>query len=470
MSDNRKIVILGSSGSIGQTALRLLSSGRTGLEVVGLAVRRDTESLLRDAVRFNVRHIAVADCEAARALRARLPDGLVLHEGDEGVEELAGMEADVLLCALVGMAGLRPVLRAIETGKDIALATKEVLVAAGEIVMRERERRGVRITPVDSEHSAIFQCLQSAAYVPACVRTVSGGPQSPAAADARERIPPQAASPGGPQSPAAADARERVPPQAASPGGPQSPAAADARERVPPHAAFSEFSIRRLILTASGGPFAFRPELDFDKVTVADALNHPRWKMGRKITVDSASMMNKGLEIIEARWLFNIPVDRIDVLVHPESIVHSLVEFIDGTQLAELSVPDMTFAINYSLTWPFRTSREDFGFKPGLLDLAEAGALHFSTPDPARFPALRLAREAVAAGGTYTAALNGANEVAVQAFLDGRIKFSAIWRIVEEALSAHKSAPSASNLDEVFEADRSARAFAASRIQGFGLE
>ena len=431
MSDNRKIVILGSSGSIGQTALRLLSSGRTGLDVVGLAVRRDTESLLRDAKRFNVRHIAVADREAARALRARLPDGLVLHEGDEGVEELAGMEADVLLCALVGMAGLRPVLRAIKTGKDIALATKEVLVAAGEIVMRERERRDVRITPVDSEHCAIFQCLQSAAYSPACVRT---------------------AAPGGPRFVAAA-----------APGGPQSSAAADARERVPP-AAFSEDSIRRLILTASGGPFAFRPELDFDKVTVADALNHPRWKMGRKITVDSASMMNKGLEIIEARWLFNIPVDRIDVLVHPESIVHSLVEFIDGTQLAELSVPDMTFAINYALTWPFRTSREDFGFKPGLLDLAEAGALHFSTPDPARFPALRLAREAVAAGGTYTAALNGANEVAVQAFLDGRIKFSAIWRIVEEALAAHKSARSASNLDEVFEADRSARAFAASHI------
>ena len=411
MGATRKIVILGSSGSIGQTALKLLSSGRTGLEVVGLAVRHDTESLLRDAARFNVRHIAVADREAARALRARLPDGLVLHEGDEGVEELAGMEADVLLCALVGMAGLRPVLRAIETGKDIALATKEVLVAAGEIVMRERERRGVRITPVDSEHSAIFQCLQSAAYTPACVRT-------------------------------------------ATPGGPCAVAAA----------APSENSIRRLILTASGGPFAFRPELDFDKVTVADALNHPRWKMGRKITVDSASMMNKGLEIIEARWLFNIPVDRIDVLVHPESIVHSLVEFIDGTQLAELSVPDMTFAINYALTWPLRTSRENFGFKPNLLDLAEAGALHFSTPDPKRFPALRLAREAVAAGGTYTAALNGANEVAVQAFLDGRIKFSAIWRIVEEALAAHKSAPSASNLDEVFEADRSARAFAASRI------
>ena len=403
----RRLIVLGSSGSIGQTTLRLLASGRTGFEVAGLAVRRDIDSLLRDAARFHVRHVAVADREAARALRARLPEGMVLHEGDEGVEELAGLEADVLLCALVGMSGLRPVLRAIETGKDIALATKEVLVAAGEIVMRERERRGVRITPVDSEHSAIFQCLQPAASAPACVRTAGDAGGRPA-----------------------------------------------------------EEAVRRLILTASGGPFAFRPELDFDKVTVADALNHPRWKMGRKITVDSASMMNKGLEIIEARWLFNVPVDRIDVVVHPESIVHSLVEFVDGAQLAELSVPDMTFAINYALAWPYRTSREDFGFKPGLLDLAAAGTLHFSAPDPMRFPALRLAREAVAAGGTCTAVLNGANEVAVQAFLDGQIKFSAIWRIVEEALAAHQSPPSASDLGEVFEADRWARAFAGRAVAG----
>ena len=403
---SRKLVILGSSGSIGQTALRLLSSGRTGFQVAGLAVRRDTDSLLRDAARFGVRHIAVADRDAARALRRRLPPDLVLHEGDEGVEELAGIEADALLCAMVGMAGLRPVMRAMETGKDIALATKEVLVAAGEVVMRERARRGIRITPVDSEHSAIFQCLQSAAYAPECVRVADAGGARPA-----------------------------------------------------------EEAIRRLILTASGGPFAFRPELDFDKVTVDDALNHPKWRMGRKITIDSATMMNKGLEIIEARWLFNIPVERIGVLVHPESIVHSLVEFVDGTQLAELSVPDMTFAINYALTWPFRTSRDDFGFKPGLLDLASAGTLHFSEPDPVRFPALRLAREASAAGGTFTAVLNGANEVAVQAFLDGRIRFSTIWGIVEEALAAHKSPASASDLGEVFEADRWARAFAADRCR-----
>lgn len=404
MNSRRKIIILGSSGSIGQTTLRLLSSGETDYEVVGLAVNSNIDALLRDAEKFNVKHIAVADKDAAKALRCRLPDGIVLHEGDDGVCELAGLEADVLLCAMVGMSGLRPVMRAIETGKDIALATKEVLVSAGEIVMRERIRKNIRITPVDSEHSAIFQCLQSGAYIPSCVRC-KDDTEAP-----------------------------------------------------------SEDSIRRLILTASGGPFAFRPELDFDKVTVAEALNHPKWKMGRKITVDSASMMNKGLEIIEARWLFNIPVDKIDVLVHPESIVHSLVEFIDGTQLAELSVPDMTFAINYAITWPRRTSRDTFGFKPGLLDLAQAGTLHFTTPDPQRFPALRLAREASAAGGTYTAVLNGANEVAVQAFLDERILFSSIWHIVEEALSAHKSAASASTLDEVFEADHWARQFAAERI------
>jgi 1-deoxy-D-xylulose-5-phosphate reductoisomerase len=330
---------------------------------------------------------------------------MTLHSGEEGLLELVSLEADAVLCATVGMSGLRPVMRAMETGKDIALATKEVLVAAGEFVMRERERLGRVITPVDSEHSAIFQCLQSSAFDPYCVRRAGG--RDPA-----------------------------------------------------------EDSIRRLILTASGGPFAFRPELDFDKVTVADALNHPKWKMGRKITIDSATMMNKGLEIIEARWLFNIPPERIDVLVHPESIVHSLVEFTDGTQLAELSEPDMTFAINYALSWPKRLPREEFGFKPPLLDLAASGALRFHKPDPERFPALRLAREAVAAGGTATAVLNGANEVAVEAFLEGRIRFSAIWGIVGDALAAAPSPSGPVGLGEIFDADAWARDFAARRCAG----
>lgn len=401
----KKIIILGSSGSIGQTALRLLS-GSSEFRVVGLAVRSNTESLMADAAKFGVRDIAVADKEAASELRKRLPDGMKLYSGDDGITELASLDADILLCAMVGMAGLPPVMKAIETGKDIALATKEVLVAAGEIVMRERAKRNVRILPVDSEHSAIFQALQSAAYTPACVRT-------------------------------------------ATPGDGGGACLAEPAEKA----------IRKLILTASGGPFFNRPELDFEKVTVADALNHPKWKMGRKITVDSASMMNKGLEIIEARWLFNVPVDKIDVVIHPESIVHSLVEYIDGTQIAELSVPDMTFAINYALTWPRRTSIETFGSRPSLLDLASAGQLRFFAPDPVRFPPLRLAREASARGKTYTAVLNGANEIAVEAFLGGRIGFSAIWKIVEKALDAHRPGND-SSLEEVFEADRWARAYA----------
>ena len=398
----KRLVILGSTGSIGQTTLRLLSSKSDEWEVVGLAARRDADALLRDAQRLGVRHIALSDDEAAAALRKRLPDGITLHQGEQGLLELVSLDADVVVCATVGMSGLAPVMRALETGKDIALATKEVLVAAGEIVMRERERLGRVITPIDSEHSAIFQCLQSASRTPFCVRRGD--------------------------------------------------------------AAASEDSIRRLILTASGGPFFFRPELDFDKVKVEDALNHPKWRMGRKITIDSASMMNKGLEMIEARWLFNVPPERIDVLVHPESIVHSLVEFVDGTQLAELSHPDMTYAITYALSWPERESRDTFGFKPPLLDLATAGTLHFHSPDPVRFPALRLAREAIAAGGTATTTLNGANEVAVQAFLDGRIRFSDIWRIVEDALANCSSTASASDLGSVFEADKCARSFAAGRI------
>ena len=396
----KRLVILGSSGSIGRNAIRLVR-GNPLFQVVGLAVNSNTRSLVEDAQALGVRHVAVADRAAAAALRPNLPDGMVLHEGDEGVVELAGLEADVLLCAIVGMAGLRPVLKAIETGKDIALATKEVLVAAGEVVMRERARHGVRILPVDSEHSAIFQCLQSAAYTPACV--------------AREGDP-----------------------------------AAEKR-------------IRRLILTASGGPFGLRPEVDLAKVTLADALKHPTWSMGRKITIDSATMMNKGLEIIEARWLFDVPASRIDAVIHPESIIHSLVEFVDKTQLAELSVPDMTFAINYALVWPERVACPHFQGEEKVLDLAILSGLHFHAPDYERFRALKLARQAIDAGGTYPAVLNGANEVAAAAFLDGRISFPAIWETVEAALEAHEDLP-ATDLEAVFEADRQARAYAAQRV------
>ncbi len=394
----RRIVILGSSGSIGQTAIRLVRDN-PGFEVVGLSVRTAVESLVRDAQALGVRHVAVADPAAAEALARDLPAGLVLHKGVAGLCELAAMEADVLLCAVVGMAGLRPVLAAIDSGKDIALATKEVLVSAGEAVMRRRAEKGVRIMPVDSEHSAIFQALQSKAYAPACVR-----------------LPADAEVP-------------------------------------------AEDAIGRLIVTASGGPFMFRPEVDFDEVTVAQALNHPKWSMGRKITIDSATMMNKGLEVMEARWLFNVPQEKIDVLVHPESIVHSIVEFNDLTQIAELSEPDMTFAINYALTWPRRVPHNLD--KP--LDLAKAGALHFAAPDEKRFPCLALAREALSRGGTAPAVLNGANEVAVGAFLDGRIRFSDIWRTIRRVLDTTEISP-AEDLDSVFAADAAARAAAARLI------
>lgn len=394
----RRIVILGSSGSIGQTAIRLVRDN-PGFEVVGLSVRTAVESLVRDAQALGVRHVAVADPAAAEALARDLPAGLVLHKGVAGLCELAAMEADVLLCAVVGMAGLRPVLAAIDSGKDIALATKEVLVSAGEAVMRRRAEKGVRIMPVDSEHSAIFQALQSKAYAPACVR-----------------LPADAEVP-------------------------------------------AEDAIGRLIVTASGGPFMFRTEVDFDEVTVAQALNHPKWSMGRKITIDSATMMNKGLEVMEARWLFNVPQEKIDVLVHPESIVHSIVEFNDLTQIAELSEPDMTFAINYALTWPRRVPHNLD--KP--LDLAKAGALHFAAPDENRFPCLALAREALSRGGTAPAVLNGANEVAVGAFLDGRIRFSDIWRTIRRVLDTTEISP-AEDLDSVFAADAAARAAAARLI------
>jgi len=286
---------------------------------------------------------------------------------------------------------LRPVLAALAAGHDVALATKEVLVSAGELVMRRRAETGVNLLPVDSEHSALFQCLQSRAYEPACVRHNNSG--SPTAED----------------------------------------------------------RVARLILTASGGPFAKRDGVDFERVTPKQALAHPRWHMGRKVTIDSATMMNKGLEIVEAHWLFNIPVSKIGVVVHPESIVHSLVTFVDGSLLAQLSVPDMRFPIQYALTWPDR-------FRSSLpaLDLVRQKSLTFDAPDEMRFPCLRLVREAAETGGTLPAVLNAADEVAVEAFLTGAIPFAGIWRTVERVMAAHQVCPCA-DFETVFETDAWAR-------------
>ncbi|MGI6496813.1 MAG: 1-deoxy-D-xylulose-5-phosphate reductoisomerase [Kiritimatiellia bacterium] len=398
----RPLVILGSTGSIGENALRVAAAEPGRFAIAGLAANRSVARLLEQARQFRVPRIAVADPAAAAAARREAPDGVEVLSGPGGVDELAGggdVGRDALvLCALVGMAGLKPVLAAIAAGRDIALATKETLVAAGAPVMAARAAAGVRITPVDSEHSAIFQCLCAGPALPACVRTDPAAPRA-------------------------------------------------------------EDNVKRLIVTASGGPFAARPEVDFDRVTAAQALDHPRWSMGRKVTIDSATMMNKGLELLEARWLFDIPVDRIDVLVHPESIVHSLVEYADGSVLAQLAPADMRYAINAALNWPRR-------IPCGLpsLDLAQVASLHFSGPDENRFPCLPLARRAAAGGGLLPTVMNAANEVAVEAFLSGAIPFSGIWKLVGEVMDCARVGSAAPDLDAIFAADAWARGEAAGRL------
>jgi len=393
----KSVVILGSTGSIGENTLRVASALPDRVRVVGLATRTQVSRVLAQAVEFGVKWVAIGDPVAAREAQRLAPADIHILAGDAGVAQLAAMEkTDIVLCALVGMAGLRPVLAAIEAGHDVALATKEVLVSAGALVMAARARKNVRILPVDSEHSAIFQCLQSSIFLPACVRP-SHAPASQAA----------------------------------------------------------ESRVLQLLLTASGGPFAHQPDIDFDRVTVREALAHPRWAMGRKVSVDSASMMNKGLEIMEACWLFNVPVDRVEVVVHPESVVHSLVAFVDGTWLAQLSPPDMRFAIQHTLTWP-----DHVAVSMPPLELSKLSTLHFAAPDENRFRCLRLARQAAASGGTCPAVLNAANEVAVDAFLDGKIRFSKIWDVVEQTLARHDRLDNP-EMDTIFHVDAWARATAA---------
>lgn len=391
--DSKKVVILGSTGSIGENVLRVVQALPDRLEVVGLAVYRGVSRVLEQTAAFDVKHVAVADEDAATEARRLAPSGVTVHAGQEGVAELATMaEADVVVCAIVGVAGLAPVMAAIENGKDIALATKEVLVSAGDIVMRAAAQSGSCLLPVDSEHSAIFQCLGAEA----------------SASHTAERI-------------------------------------------------------RRLILTASGGPFGEQDDVDFDRVTVDEALQHPRWHMGRKITIDSATLMNKGLEVLEGHWLFGVPLDRIDVVIHPQSIVHSLVEFRDGSTLAQMSVPDMRFAIQYALTYPDRAPAS----LPEM-DLAEIGALTFLRPDESRFPCLALAREAGRCGGTMPAVLNAANETAVEKFLARKLSFSGIWSLVAHVMSRHHVGP-VTNLNDVLQADRWARETArAAAAEGIG--
>jgi len=371
----KTVAIIGSTGSIGTQALEVCLA--RGHRVCALAAGKNAELLLRQALLHRPRRVALEDAAGAAFLRRELAgSGIEVLEGESGVcAAAAADESDIVLNAAVGIAGLKPTLAALEAGKPLALANKESLVCAGSLVMEAAKQAGVPILPVDSEHSAIFQCLL-------------GGKREEA---------------------------------------------------------------ERIILTASGGPFFGRSAAELEAVTVADALKHPSWTMGRKITIDSATMMNKGFEVIEAHFLFGFPLDAIDVLVHPQSIVHSLVEFRDGATLAQLSHPHMGLAIQYALDFPDRyTTNRD------RLDLVKANTLTFYPPDEAAFPALNLCRQALMMGGTAGAVLNGANEAAVARFLSGEIPFPGITALAASALSA---VPNIENptLDDILQADHAAR-------------
>jgi 1-deoxy-D-xylulose-5-phosphate reductoisomerase len=374
----KKIAILGSTGSIGVNALDVVSKNPQQLEIVALAAGRNLDVLKGQIERFSPKIVSVLDKEHAARLKAMFgtaPPPEILW-GEEGARNVASAPgADMVLSAIVGAAGLVPTLEAIEAGKDIALANKETLVTAGPLVVEKARSKGVRIIPVDSEHSAVFQCIEGN----------------------------------------------------------------------------GEKGVGRVILTASGGPFLRAGRTELETVRISDALNHPNWKMGKKITIDSATMMNKGLEVIEARWLFGVDYDRIDVVIHPQSIIHSLVEFIDGSVLAQLGLPDMRGPISYALFYP---ERMPGGFPP--LDLSKAGRLEFEPPDLERFPCLRLGYEAGRAAGTMPAVMNAANEVAVNAFLEEKIPFQSIARVIEEVMSRHVPSD-VSSLEAVLEADSQAR-------------
>ncbi len=379
----RRVLLLGSTGSIGTSALKVARAIPERMEIVGLAAGRSAGALVEQARETGVRHVALTDPAAAAQARAQLPAEVEVFSGESGLVDLVrASDADLVLVAIVGVAGLAPALAAIEAGKHLAVASKEILVMAGEAVMDAAKRRGVHVLPVDSEHNAIFQCLEG-------------------------RRPED---------------------------------------------------VSRLLLTASGGPFRTLPADQLEQVTLAQALKHPTWSMGRKITIDSATLFNKGLEMIEARWLFDVPMSRIEVVVHPESIIHSMVEFRDRSVLAQLSHSDMCFPIQYAVTWPERVAND---LRP--LDFAQLGALHFEAPRTRDFPALDLARQAGETGGTLPAVLNAANEVAVQAFLDGRIAFPSIWRTVAAVMEAHEVTEHP-GLEALVEADAWARRAAAERL------
>jgi len=376
----KNVVLLGSTGSIGTSAIKVAEDLPDRIRLIGLAAGGNAELLVKQTLKHRPEAICINDPAKARALETMLGTTTRVYSGEPGLLKLATLPAaDIVLIAIVGTAGLQPALAAIRAGKDIAVASKEILVMAGETVMSEARNHGVRVLAVDSEHSAVFQCLD-------------GKPAS---------------------------------------------------------------SVRKLWLTASGGPFRQTPREDFASITVERALKHPSWVMGRKITIDSATLFNKGLEMIEARWLFDIDIGRVQVVVHPQSVVHSMVEFIDGSIIAQLSTPDMCLPIQYALTYPERAGNDRV-----QTNFAKLGSLTFEEPDLGRFPALRLARRAGEVGGTMPAVLNAANEVAVEAFCNCRISFEQISQTVASVMERHQLVAHPS-LDEILSADAWARAEAA---------
>jgi 1-deoxy-D-xylulose-5-phosphate reductoisomerase len=375
----KRIAILGSTGSIGRSALAVVDAHPDRVRVVGLAAGENADLLVEQIRTYRPQIASLASGAALGRLAGRVPADVALAPaGSAGLVAVASHpDVDLVLCASAGTDGLEAVLAAIEHGKTIALANKEVLVMAGAIVTEAARRRGVTILPVDSEHNAVHQCLH-------------GRPQA---------------------------------------------------------------DVKRIVLTASGGPFRGRSASELAGVSPTDALKHPTWKMGRKITIDSATLMNKGLEVIEARWLFGVGASQIDVVIHPQSVVHSMIELTDGSVIAQLGVTDMRLPIQYAFSYPDRWTT---ALPP--LDLASVGHLDFDQPDPVTFPCLGLAYRALAAERSLPIVLNAANEVAVARFLEGRIAFTAIPQIIERTMEAHRQADAAT-LDEVRAVDRWARAY-----------
>jgi 1-deoxy-D-xylulose-5-phosphate reductoisomerase len=385
----KSLSLLGSTGSIGVQVLEVVALFEDRFRIVGLSAGRNLPRLKEQILRFRPRVVSVASEKEAEALRKERFPGFPLEVlwGEEGHETVASLaEAEMVVSAMVGAVGLRPTVSAIQAGKTVALANKESLVMAGELIMDEVKRKGATLLPVDSEHSAVFQVLQ-------------GQPRE---------------------------------------------------------------ALKKIILTASGGPFRDLPWEAMERITGAQALNHPRWKMGPKITVDSATLMNKGLEVMEARWLFDVDLDRIDIVIHPQSVVHSLVEFQDGSLLAQMGRPDMLIPIAYALSFP-----ERLPLNPPSLDLTALKGLDFFKPDLTRFPCLKLALEAAKEGGSMPVVLNAANEEAVASFLAGLLPFTRMAEVIEETMNRHQTIRPR-DLEEIQAVDAWARREARARITGLG--